>query len=190
MTFVSRTSWVLPRPRTELRMLPYSRPFTKAELGGTRAHARMATACPSSSAQGRHLQYGRPWELLDLRITPKTERAASGLRAPQTARSVRPLPHAADQAASWADAVLVQKVGSGHALIQDVLQRRRLLPVGATDRNPSERRAFGTLSKWPCDRMKPASVEHKVNDGARAARTDVSDKVWCFGKNYDADTIT
>ena len=53
-----------------------------------------------------------------------------------------------------------------------------LLPVGTTDRNPSERRAFGMLSKWPCDRMKPPSVEHKVNDGARGARTDVSEKVW------------
>jgi len=57
MTFVSRTSWVLPcprrgRPRTELRMLPYSRPFTTAELGGTPAHARMATACPSSRSSG------------------------------------------------------------------------------------------------------------------------------------------
>jgi len=37
--------------------------------------------------------------------------------------------------------------------------------------------------------MKPPSVEHKVNDGARGARTDVSEKVWCVGKNYGADTI-
>ena len=118
------------------------------------------------------------------------------------------LPRPADQAVRWADAVYGRKLDavtrssaltlSRDLAVESVDAERRakhvpegdLRSVGATDRNPSERRAFGTLSKWPCDRMKPPSVEHNVNDGARGARTDVSEKVWCSGKSYDADTIT
>src|SRR5947208_13619443 len=70
-----------------------------------------------------------------------------------------------------------------------VLQRRRLLPVGATDRDPSERRAFGTLSKWPCERVKPPSVEHKVNDGCGRGADRCVRELWCIGKSCDVNTM-
>ena len=32
------------------------------------------------------------------------------------------------------------------------------------------------MSKWPCERVKPPSVEHKVNDGCERGAKDVSEK--------------
>src|SRR5882724_2313799 len=65
-------------------------------------------------------------------------------------------------------------------------------PAGGRGCDPTRanRGAFGKLSKWRCERVKPPSAARKNNDGPRGTGTHAAPRKWgCSCKRYGADTM-